>query len=192
MELVRGQIAARGLLPDGFSARPRPGGRGLFGTGSRHGAAQVRQANILPGAVARFALRPRRATGSKQRENVEHASALKALPKRAEWNRPHPFINLRGRLRPCRSSDEGRHIPNRFQFMSVASQAGRSAAREKTRDVIFSLPYYFSPRRYFSLQCYFSLPCCFFPHCCADQEGLAARLEICHRPGRRPFSTRRW
>src|SRR5262249_20153510 len=172
-ELVPGQIAARGLLPDGFSARPWTARSRFLGTGSRHRPAQACQADVLPAAVARFASRSRRATVSKQRENVEHASALKAPPKRPQWNRAAPSHHPPEPIPGSPSWYEGSAYSKLLSIHVYPSQLGRSAVRARTGAVIFSQP------------------CCFSPRCCADQEGFAARLEICHRPARRPSSTHR-
>jgi len=96
---MRGQIGAGGFLPGRISARARPTRRRFLGAGGRYRSTQGRQIDVLPTAIARFASRPRRATVSKQREDVEHACVLEvpgstpssvADPKsgRLEWAEP--------------------------------------------------------------------------------------------------------
>src|SRR6516165_3679718 len=89
-QVVRGQIAPRGLLPRRWlprrwlprrrrlRARARPSGSGshLLAAGERHRPTQRGQVDILPGAVARSSAGLRRAAMSEQPEDVDQTSAL--------------------------------------------------------------------------------------------------------------------
>src|SRR6478752_2989804 len=119
LEIMRGQVALRALLAarGGILAWTRLGWRCLGGdgsTGRRNRPAQGGQIHALRAAVG-FSCPSRRAAVPKQREDVEHASALEApgvqlrrpVPARnpTDWNGSDRLVNPLPRwgLRACRS-----------------------------------------------------------------------------------------
>src|SRR5262249_39204852 len=77
-EFMRGEVAPGRLRTGCLSLWARPTWRRFLGARSRHRPAQGRQVDLLPTAVARFSSRLGGAAVSEQREDVEHASVLKA------------------------------------------------------------------------------------------------------------------
>ena len=193
------EIASGRLRPGRVSPWARRTWRRLLGARSGHRPTQRRQVDVLPAAVARFSSSSGGAAVSKQREDVEHASALKARdppnPPKSMSNRRLEWANP-----SCQPADASRALPSRRPRSAGSdpvlepcfSGCGPAACALRRRNVttgniIFSPPRRFSPRRHFSPRQRFCRA-----RCCADREGLAAPLGRCRRPGPRPFSTRRW
>src|SRR5262249_7538355 len=124
-EFMGGQIAPGRLRAGRLSLWARPIWRGFLGARRRHRPAQRRQVNLLPAAVTRFSSRLGAAAVSKQREDIEHAFALKApdSPQRPRSNR---LLNPLPRVEPCRSGACARHISNRLSrpALPMAAQRG--------------------------------------------------------------------
>jgi len=193
------EIASGRLRPGRVSPWARRTWRRLLGARSRHRPTQRRQVDVLPAAVARFSSSSGGAAMSKQREDVEHASALKARDRThrsrcqtADWNGPTRLVNPLTRAEPYRAGARPRSAGSDPVLEPCFSGCGPAACALRRRNVttgniIFSPPRRFSPRRHFSPRQRFCRA-----RCCADREGLAAPLGRCRRPGPRPFSTRRW
>ena len=192
LEIMRGQVALRALLSarGGILAWTRLGWRclGDGSTGRRNRPAQGGQIHALRAAVG-FSCPSRRAAVSKQREDVEHASALEgpgvqlrrpvSARNTADWNGSDRLVNPLPRwgLRACRS----RTCASRRWPHSVGSW--RATPRtDLIRRCILRRSQSADQTRFISSR----------ERCAGRKVCFGDRIETSPRPGPGPSWTRQW